>query len=760
MAEIITDFKSYIERLVKKVHLQQMTPDIKARFDTYAKNKDFIGNMKNWEKDLGADIELDDAAYESAYKAFLAVFESMAEHTKDLNKNVKEQVFDKLFGTGKVFNHPEPINNDVKNQLDDFVSNVLTDDNETYLTKAIEENPYLLRNFDDNQFDYKTFCKGIKDEKYKTDPKFRKQLIAVVKYIISYPTEIFPAGSVAAQYKFDKFGLPQNPDNWFVAHYNPGFRAIMPNLVKQLTVNAKFRDEFKKYDFAGTISAKVDKGLEKTAYDDPKSDDFISPVYQDQKTPWQKVDDSLNKFKDNNLDSWGRILTMRGTRRFFSPYSKNIIESLAKVKTKDGKPLAPTDGIKGIIDNKDAVLAKITEASPTAKKHFEWFVGKMDTYSKKMPKAFNGALRNSKQMRAIVSRMIVDAIQSGKADDIEAAKTSMEILSTMKYGVFTSRTVDALKKEDFTMVSDKGLSWNKYEPVRLVTTAIDKTAKYAMLGVGRGVAAILQNSQFNLRTKFNGNTKSIDKAHKQWKQTHSTEDIDAQIKNYDTEIARQDTEINNKSAQLNTNQAALDTARNDLTNFENLHGGQAALNTEILDKQNRVNKLMNDLRAWVNLVNVPDDFEPGTPEFEDYLQNNSPDDFIQYNDLKNQLTQNMNDLNTLQKPFDAVRKAEKDFDAANNELNRAKNAKNSMEAQKSALENERQAMDNGNQDKYLELMAFWDMLESHWKSHQLTFASDKMRKKFLEGYKDGKSKAQQISAEYLASYMSKYKQAA
>ena len=753
--ETLDDYKEYVERLVKKSHLEQMTPDVRARFDTYAKNKDFIGDMKNWAKDESANIELSDDAQETAYKAFLAVFERMSENLSDLNKNARA-VFDKVFGNDKVFNHPQP-RGEVEAELRRFARIVLTDENETYLTRALEENPYILRGFDDNRFDYKKFRDGIKSGKYNTDPKFRTQVLDVIKYIRPYMSQIFQ-GTSAENYRFSN-SLPANVDDWFVADYNPGFQVVLPGLVKKLTTDAKFREEFKKYDYTGTISGKVEKGLEKTAYDNPESDNFIPPVYTDRKNIWKRADDAVKNFATDKLDSWGRVLTLRGTRRFFTPYSRTILESFAGVKNKDGKVLGPTDGIKGIIDNKDAILAKITEKSPTAKKQFEWFVKKMETYSKKMPNAFNGALHNSQQLRQIVAQLIVDAIHSGKDSDIEAAKASMEILSTMKYGLFTSRTLDGLRKEEFSALSQLEIS-KKYEAVGFVAKAMDKATKYALLGIGRGITAIARNGAFNLRTKFRGNMKFVNKAHDQWVEQHSTKEIDEQIERYDAAIAKQEDIINQSRGERINKEAEFDAAKNNLAQFESNHSGKENVKKAIIATNKEYRQALVEYSKFAESCDYPEVYQYGSPEFESYLSRDDTDLFEKYRDIKNKRDAAFNKLNELRKPYEDVEKAKKQLDMAESEFENAKKGKESMEAQKSELENARDAINDDKGDQYLDLMAFWDMLETHYISHRFTLSAKAMRNGFLDNYAKDGSQAHQISQEFLSAYHERYSKVA
>ena len=286
-----------------------------------------------------------------------------------------------------------------------------------------------------------------------------------------------------------------------------------------------------------------------------------------------------------------------------------------------------------------------------------------------MPKAFDGAFRNPKQMRAIVSQIIVDAINEGKADE---AKSALEVLSTMKYGIMHSRTVDALGKEDMSVLSDKGLSWNKYEGVKFVTTAMDKTAKFAMLGAGRIVAAAWNQFGFRNNLKFRGKTKTLEKAHKNWQDKNSVDDTNAALTGLD--------------ASMRANKRDITHARKDIKEALGVVGTRWKKGKELL--------------------------------------------------------QNYNDLQFGEK---------------------------TLKAQKIKLENNAQEWDDKHTDKYMELMAFWDMLESFWKSHQLTFAANKMRDNFLKERndakyldKDGKprSKAKKMSDEYLAQYLKKYQKAA
>ena len=135
--------------------------------------------------------------------------------------------------------------------------------------------------------------------------------------------------------------------------------------------------------------------------------------------------------------------------------------------------------------------------------HFEWMEKTLDDLKNTMPKAFNGALKNGGQMRALVSELILNAVRDNKIDE---AKTAMEVLSVVKYGYTTSKIMDTLRadKDLFTIFSDKDLSWNK-GGVEIVTNAMDKTIRFAFLTAGYAITGIGNAIRLN-GSKFNGKT--------------------------------------------------------------------------------------------------------------------------------------------------------------------------------------------------------------------------------------------------------------
>ena len=712
MAEVMDNVKDFIEKYCKILHLANMPANVRARFDKYAKTKDFTGNMKKWPDLLDVELpELSDTKLKNLYNLFQAVFENMAQNQKDFaDKKATNDFFEEWYGDSddKLFRASEPIRG-LKERINDFTNNFLKPHKAELMGIFVPGNAGLP-----DDFDYDSFVSDVENGKYLTDYKFRtQQFDRVVNYVQSiangnswrdWPDNLPPYNFSIPQNNL--VALPLNTDDWFTTTYNPGFKSHIKTIFNKLLTSDTVREDFKNYDYKGTISGQVQKAITGTDYANKDSKDFVPPVYDDQKNFLQRVDDKLDKFKENQIDPWANVL--RGTRRYFSPFARNVVEAVAsvKIKDKDGKThkIKPTDGLKGILDNADAIKSKLQEKSPKAMGHFDWFAGKLKIYSDKMPKAFAGAFYNPRQMRAIVSQIIVDAINDDKTDE---AKSALEVLSTMKYGILHSNVVDALKAENFNIVGDKGLSWNKYESAKFVTSAMDLTAKYAILGAGRIVAATWNQFAFRNNLKFHGNTKALEKAHKNWQDKNS---------------------VNNTKAALTGLDESMRANKRDITRtrkeIKNVLGVSGKWSKKMLDD------LSDKINDDITLLNSPATLATGIPGIQDRIKQNQ------------ELLQNYNDLQF-----------------GNKTLN----------AQKIKLENNVQNWNDKHTDKYMELMAFWDMLESFWKSHQFTFAANKMRDNFLQERTDSKyvdadgkprSPAKKMSDEYLAKYLGKYQNAA
>lgn len=699
----INNVKDFIYEFTRQYHFDKMPAEVRARYEDYAKTDDFDGNMKYWKRDLeGQPLPLlDSSKLRKMYDMFQDVFETMSQNKKKF-KDTKavNDFFENWFGTGKVFDQPQPIGG-VEARIEHFVTNVLDSGYNNQLERIFKR-----YNLVPSDFDYNEFLDDVKAGKYKTNPKLRRTLLELIDYAHDYSggaygIEYWPAGmpqyDITAAATVGGVAAITNPNtkDWFTTQYNVGFRFALPQLMKQLIDSAKIREAFEEYDSDKIISGKIADGIKATDYANTESTDYIEPKYKDQKNFGQRINEKLDKIKENNINPWIDIL--RGRRRFFSKHAQIVIEACSKVKNKDGKYIKPTDGLQAFIDNKDAILKKIDGKSPTAKSHFKWFVDRLGEYSTNMPDAFKGALKNARQMRAIVEQIIYDALNDkgdGQADSFAKAKTAMEILSTMKYGIMHSRMMDAFAKEDMTWLSDKGLSWNKYEAPQMFTKFFDTTLKYGALTTGRGIAA-LRNKWFRDHTKLRGKFRKgseAEKAHQKFVAINARDKRQAQIH---SRVGLDMFAGGRGKSGLVINDANLATRKAELSVRE----------TTLATKEAAFNAIV--------AAGIPST-DPA------YI--------------------------TAQSEFNT---AKKNFEDLSNDIQRYEYVVD--EKSKVAT------WDEDHPDNFLKLMAYWDMLETYRKSHHFTLAADVMRKKFLEkNPTTGKSKATVIIDASWEKYKQRY----
>ena len=799
MAEVMDNVKDFIEKYCKILHLANMPTNVRARFDKYAKNKDFAGDMKRWPDlleladrvkngDLSALPTLRDEKWKDLYNDFQSVFETMAEHTDDFKykDETTKKFFETWYGDGKLFNKSQPIDG-LEDRMADFAN--FLERNKINLLFSFNKNKNDF-NYGEYKFDYDKFIRDIKAKKYLTDTDMRNSLLQVVQYTQNYANRnVSRMWYMADEWpeKVDKYdfsqpvmglggiiapALPLDTDEWFKVKYNRGFNHRAKEIFNKLLTSSAVLDDFAKYDYRGKVAKHVQQAISETDYANKDSKDFVPPVYDDQKNFLQRVDDKLDKIKENQIDPWANVL--RGTRRYFSPFARNVVEAVAsvKIKDKDGKThkIKPTDGLRGILDNADTIKSKLQEKSPKAMGHFDWFAGKLKIYSDKMPKAFAGAFHNPKQMRAIVSQIIVDATNEGK---VAEAKSALEVLSTMKYGILHSNVVDALKAENFNIVGDKGLSWNKYEGVKFVTTAMDLTAKYAILGAGRIVAATWNQFAFRNNLKFRGDTKTIEKAHKNWETQNSIDNTNkATLNAVEKDLQREIRHQHHIDAWLN-HRGGRTGIEAEVNAYNQLGADIEVLQEEIQRKtaeKEQKSELLYQIQQELDNANNQQASSGGLlDQYGNPIPSNDTAQ-LQKQQLESEITQLDRDItdinNEITNKNHQIAGDKSKIDRYQTVLDKSDDAQNNIDAlniQKQQLSDAGLTWqeDHKDKDKYMELMAFWDMLESFWKSHQFTFAANKMRDKFLQERNDPKyldadgkprSPAKKMFDEYLAKY--------
>lgn len=564
------DVKNKLFGYFAQRHFDLMSPEIRARFDEYAKNEDFQGHMKHWNDnykgamtpDLVNDFigstneyKLTNDEWGDLYDAYQDALQSMdvakippIGFDSEYKKATKDFIAAWFgnFADGKVF---------IQKTATGFADDILatgTHNLADFLTTNPAFKDIFKRNLADTFSDisYGDFIDGLSTQRYNSDVKFKEKVLAVIGYIRDYgpqpgyqtpPRSQWPqnVGYTAVAVGDGTFYVDagsMNPlltniyahsdtDTWFeipaaqrttcIQRFKDHYTEIFDTLLTK----PKVREHFLAQTRNPIITEPLTKAIEATDYENKDSKDYVPEKYPDEKNWKQRLDD----WKNDTYEDYFRkfVNPSRGTRLFFSPWSQNIIKAFDKVKIK------PTDGLEGILSKKSEILDKL-KSSKTSTDHFEWFTKTIENLKTAgMGKAVEGALRNGTQMRHLVSGLIAEAVEQGKTKE---AKTALEILSVAKYGLSSSRTLNALHAatKDMKVFSDEKLSWNKNQGVAMVSKAIDKTAGLAIQGVGLAATGI-RNMVSHSRTKINGDirtNKILNKAHKHWNEEDKIAELD------------------------------------------------------------------------------------------------------------------------------------------------------------------------------------------------------------------------------------------
>ncbi len=528
----------FLQQFFMQLRFNNMPPEVRAKFDAWAKTDDFRGNMKNWTKYLmhtedgkrvqndlpdpsqeNGDWELSYESWEEFYNAFKAGLEAMAAQRSEFKDNKKATDFlDEWFGNDRLFN-----------------INVATPELEEQIEILLEllekEKDYLEINFQDwhltgPDFSYSDLIRGIKNKKYNTDINFQSKLKNVARSVRYYSqfdenlrskvgkfnSDLVRAGKVPSTFNvLSTFEAVREgfDDKQIEPDKMAAFQVYWPQMLRTLAKESKVYEVFSKYD-SGRISKYIDVAKEKVAYDNKDSKDYIPPKRTDELTLGQQI----KKWTDDTYaDIFEKFGNLRGDRLIFNPTTKTIVDTISGLKIK------PTDGLDGIVDKAADIKKKILYKSPTATDDFDYFVKVMTDMKETMPKAYAGALYNGHQLRRIVEEVIRRGVREGK---VRETKVILEILSVVKYGWTTSKVMDALKKQEFTIFSDKSLSWNKNDGMKFVMLALDKSLRSAFLGLGYGIT-LGRNGIRMMGRKFKGDSGTLNKAYEKMEKENAEE---------------------------------------------------------------------------------------------------------------------------------------------------------------------------------------------------------------------------------------------
>ena len=515
----MANMKDFLTMYYNRLIFSEMSYEQFVQFCGYINDKKATDNQKIWaeellkkdpvtgefEKRTNTDIYvqkklpnpddptegLDEKEWKKLFKSFQTAFQAMDSARKDFKYNEKATEFlDKYFGShtsGALTVHHlfqySKANATGKQKIGPAPAGTSTVTLHSFLVKYKNRLELQLKNWGvlTDDFSYDDLLNGITSEKYNTNPKFRKNMERVAQVIDGYI-----AGDATMQARLGITNTSEIPDcsdtsTWFDDDNISSFRLEQfkneyTTLLNTLRSESKIREVFENYD-DGKISGPLNKALQNQSYDDPNSDDYVQPKREETLTMPERL---AQWWSDTYSDCLEKYATLRGDRLFFSTEAKNICKYLQK-------DLKKTDGLDGVlkkIGDAKSNLAKVREFK--SKKHLEWFEKTLNALKNdpKLSKVWDGALSDGTHMQALVKEIIIRAIKEGKKDE---AKTALELISVLHYDYTTSKIMDALKKENLSVFSDSKLSWNKHEGVQLVTNALDKSIKWALMGIGYGL---------------------------------------------------------------------------------------------------------------------------------------------------------------------------------------------------------------------------------------------------------------------------------
>ena len=782
-----------------QLRFNHMPAEVRAKFNEYAKNDDFRGHMKDWKKNLmtngannpmpdpneaGGAWELSNDEWEKLFRAFQDAFRAMDADKKSFKDNKDANDFlNEYFGDLHLFSNGVA-SNDAEQEIQGNFKTFLESN------RQVLEVAFKQWGLTDGDFSYSDLMSGIQDKKYNTSPKFQKKIKDVAQYVAYYMRQPDFVNSLPnAQTNLPDFekvekGFDDDQIDPLKLDY---FKRNHRDLLDTLNKKSKIYSVFKTYD-KGKISKLLDEATQKVDYGNRESDDYVPPKRDDELTPWQQLSKNIG---DTWSDYMDKYIKFRGDRLYMSNSAKAIVKALDDKKVK----MKPTDGLGKLVENTDAIKANLLYKSPTATKHFEWMAKTLKELQSTMPKAFAGALQNGRQMRALVSELIMTAVRDGKMDE---AKTAMEVLSVIKYGYTTSKIMDALGKENLSIFSDKGLSWNKNEGVQFVTNAMDKSIKAAFMGIGYGIT--IAGNAYNLHgSKFNRATGRMKQAHDDFiranddaknkkiaernienplaqQRIQAEQNVMAQTGITDATYAQHEQAYNTAKSDAKQKLTVMNDADKRLKDANQKLESYDDLTQQINSANQALPQIQQNLQQLQNALNNPNTYNGMPPQAANALavdiQRQITDLQQQERDIQQSLPQLQQQQQQLlanpdiQSALASRPQYQADFNAAQTSYNTAqqmadqlgdpvhkfKNAKNRVDElnrQIDARNDEINNWDDKHTDKFQELMADWDFLETGRNTHTGNMYSwtpgsaAKKQKKF-----NGSARFQQ----YLAAY--------
>ena len=578
----------FLNQFFMQMRFNQMCASYPEKFKTFKKYIDsgdykFRGDMELWKDRLyhpdndgkqiqkltdgkSGEWEMDDDAWKELYLEFNNAMRTMFLNKKSFDNPNDEDNYNGValmflndnFGADKIFSFSSATPEAVA-KINELATYLAQSDIQAILDVA-------FRNWGYKDLTCKKLLDGINNRKYNTDNDFKENLLSVVREIHyrkqnqfydetdrKYFEDLSQKGFQFRDFEDILNGF--NDKNVDTTKLND-FKEKYQDLLQIVGTNKKLQKQFN----SAKITAALDNAKAKVAYDDKNSDSFLEDSKNDKKTLWQEIQDWS---KNTYSDVFEKYKLLQGDRLYFSPQAKDIIGEL-NGKTK------PTDGLDGILKVASDVKSNLQKKSFASAKYFDWMTKTLGEIKNVKPKAFEGALRNGTQLEVVVEELIRRAVrdsENGDKNAIDAAKAALEVISVSKYGLTTSKIMDALSDEfkNFALFSDSNLSWNKNEFTAMVTSAMDKSLVFVMKGIGYGTT-MLVNTINKMGSKFNGKRKGLSKISSDWEDENAEAKRTAE-QNRDNYNSLDNTEISNQQNIINnTGITNLDTEKQKLKN--------------------------------------------------------------------------------------------------------------------------------------------------------------------------------------------------
>lgn len=778
MNPTITDVKKFLLAFFKQRHFDDMPSPVQNRWNDLKKNRDFQGNMSKWASDLdGRQIpNLDPASFKKLYGLFQDVLQNMDSNRESLSSDGRAFLND-YFGPHKPFSQAQA-STEAETDFNEL-NDVLT------AHKAQINTILRTHNVLSDDFTIDDLMSGLTSKKYNTDPKFRDKVLRIIDYINTYKnySEYWPENVPV------NFQYTNNMDNWFTVNWNQATTGVLfstqyQQMLSRLTREAKTRDDFTKCDTRGTITKQLNKALKETDYENPNSSNFVKPKVPDEKDFFQRAKDKVQDSYENYLK---KFTSSKASRIYFTVYSQEIIKAVDKEKIK------PTEGIDAIINAQGKITDRVS--SPTAREHFKYLCETLKEVKALVPSAYAGAMGNGRKMRTVIREVIRKAVKDGKIDQAKTILEILSVCKYGYTDSKTMNAIDKIFKEDKDgFLSNKGLSWNKNEGVQFVTKAADKTLEYLIRGAGRGIV-LLKNIYQKNRTKFRGDAENLQNdinaanARRQQEcaaantlatnyQQQTQIQINANNQNLSQLANRAQDPIPNEQAaqqleqnklpslQQNLNQARTDTqarqtafdtisvqtqdARNRLqaeAEYSQRHGTLSqeinTINAEMTKLQNEISALSNtpidDARKQILTAQLMEQVKAHDEKSKELTDlDNTHNAYVGPNGQQAQDKQAENQYNTAQNALNAAQTientAQQEYDDLNNSIQSFRRYTTENEKLNQAIHDSQEQMQNwdaNHVDHYLELMSYWDTLETISKTHSFELATKQVRAREL-----------------------------